>query len=584
MTDRMRARGPDAKGSWIGDDGLAAMGHRRLAVVDLDTRSNQPMVSADGCHVIVFNGEIYNFRSLRAELEGEGETFGTTGDTEVLLKLYARHGAAMMPMLRGMFAFAIWDVPGQSLFCARDPYGIKPLYVGRFDSGWLVASAVKAILATSLVSKAPSAAGRAGFWLMGSVPEPHTWFRDIESVPAGSWMRISPEGAERPVRYWDIGDAWRNAPDVRESESRLRDIVRQTVTESVDFHLVSDVPIGVFLSGGVDSGTIAGLMRAAHDGDILSATVAFDEFVGQTNDEAPRAKILADAYGIRAHVRRVARQEFQADLPAILDAMDQPSIDGVNTWFAAKATAELGLKVAVSGIGGDEIFFGYPGFRQIPALVRTWRVLRRFPGMRLFAESACRWRASRSGIAKWGLLPNHADSLQGAYYLRRGLFTPDDLPRLMGKDLAREAGNDASPESIVAEGVGELAGRAELAVGQMESMLYLRNQLLRDSDWASMAHSLELRTPLVDAWLLREMLPALGPLSKIDAKRILAAAPEPPVPASIVERPKTGFGLPLREWIESAIEAPGSAVSKGRPGAHAAAEAWAEFVARSVYA
>lgn len=570
--ERMRRRGPDDSGLWR-EEGIY-LGHRRLAILDLDRRAAQPMHSADGRYVIVYNGEIYNFRALRREREAAGDVFRTTSDTEVLLALFAAEGAAMLPRLRGMFAFVIWDRLTRRAFAARDAYGIKPLYYARAAGGVLLGSQVKALLATGAVSRAADARGRAGFWLLGSVPEPHTWYRDIHALPAGHCAWIDRDG-HMTIKVWqDIGSAWRNADTLQaRGKAEVAAATRNALQGSVRRHLVADVPVGVFLSGGIDSGALAGLMAEAEAGagPLIGVTVRFDEFTGSARDEAPLAAQLAAHYGLRHHVRLVTHEEFRTDLPRILDAMDQPSVDGVNTWYAAKAAAELGLKVVVSGVGGDELFQGYSSFRQLPRLVARARVLR-LPGVTPLARWAGALQAHRTGNNRWRHAAEWAQSLPGAWWLRRGLFSPDDLPDLMGEDAANEALEGFAVETCVRAMTGALPRDPYLALGQIESMTYLRNQLLRDSDWASMDHGVELRTPLVDAWLLRELTPLLQAFRQFPCKGLLADAPERPLPEAIRRKSKTGFGIPLGHWLA------GRGGSDGTVGSRA----WAEEIAAAV--
>ena len=584
MCDRMRVRGPDAVGYWSDAEAGFSLGHRRLSILDLDSRANQPMQSADGRYVIVFNGEIYNFRDLRRELGRDGEIFRTQSDTEVLLRLYDREGEGMLPRLRGMFSFAIWDRQARSVFMARDPYGIKPLYISRTKDSWLFASQVKALLASGLVSHDGAPLGQAGFWLLGSVPEPHTWFRDISALPAGSWCRITDEGQlVGPHKYWDIGDSWRDAPECRLPPGEVQKMVRAAVTESVRQHLVSDVPVGVFLSGGIDSGSLAGLIKDNGASGMQGITIAFNEFQGKHENEAPVAAEIARSYGIRHHVRTITRQEFEADLPRILSAMDQPSIDGINTWYASKAVAELGLKVVISGVGGDELFHGYPSFHQLPALVSRWKRLSGIPWVSPVMNMLLALRARRSGNPRWRWLTRQAGSLYGAYWLRRGLYVPDELPELMGEKSPQDTLQNLNPGSLVAAMVGALPHDAMAAVGQLESMAYLRNQLLRDSDWASMDHSVELRTPLVDAWLLRDLMPVLRSFDRLTGKHMLAASPATPLSQSIVGRSKTGFGIPLGAWMDGALGIDIPARSAATQGG-GDSRRWALAISKAVYA
>lgn len=548
MTDRMRPRGPDGSGVWSSDG--VAFGHRRLAILDLDARANQPMISSDGRYAIVYNGEIYNFRELRRGLEADGVIFRTTSDTETLSALFAREGERMLPRLRGMFAFAIWDAQSRELFMARDPYGIKPLYYTRTKDGLLFASQVKALLASGLVSAEKEPAGMAGFYLWGSVPEPWTLFRDVFALPAGHSLRMRNGVPESPVCWHDIRRHWRGSAG-QKSGSDLSQLVRQTVSDSVRAHLVSDVPVSVFLSGGIDSATLAGL-ALEQGARVEGITIGFDEFAGRPEDEVGVASAIAAHYGLPHHVRRVSFGEFEQDIPRILDAMDQPSVDGVNTWFASKAAAERGYKVVLSGVGGDELFFGYSSFRRIPRAAALGRAISGVPGARALLGIPAAYLARSRSKPKYAGVTTFMGSLEGSYFLDRCLFLPDELPALMGEDMAREG---------LARLGGFPAGMALAdardgfsSVGLLESTLYLRNQLLRDGDWASMRHSLELRTPLVDAALLSALGPFVTGFEGGAGKEMLARSPEKPLPEAIIKRSKTGFSLPMAQWLAKATK------------------------------
>ena len=557
MIDLMQRRGPDAEGLWQ-DEGIA-LGHRRLAILDLDVRSNQPMASADRRYVIVFNGEIYNFRELRRTLECDGVVFRTTSDTEVLLTLFAREGWRMLPKLRGMFAFAIWDIQTRELFLARDPYGIKPLYYTQNQYGFIFASQVKALLASGLVSSEQELAGLAGFYLWGSVPEPWTLYRDLFALSAGHWLRVRDGVMEAPICWHDIRTHWQESvstlpklsPANWRGSHHLQEQVRQAVRDSVCSHLVADVPVSVFLSGGIDSGVIAGLATEL-GAQVEGITINFEEFAGSQNDEVPFARVMAAHYGLPHYVRQVTKAEFEQDMPRILDAMDQPSIDGINTWFASKAAAERGYKVVLSGVGGDELFCGYPSFWQIPYLAALGRAIAGVPGARTLLGIPCHWLAHHRGHPKFAAIPEKMSSLEGVYSLSRGLFMPDELPALMGTEQAREglARLGGTPPGMSPANVSHGAS----AIGLLESTHYLRNQLLRDSDWASMGHSLELRTPLVDAKLLEAVGPCVSGFMGGAGKAMLARSPAKPLPDSVIHRPKTGFGLPMEKWLSDASD------------------------------
>jgi asparagine synthase (glutamine-hydrolysing) len=543
MTERMSARGPDAAGVWAGDG--VVLGHRRLAILDLDSRANQPMVSNDGRYIITFNGEIYNFRELRRALEVGGVALRTTSDTEVLLELFAREGERMLPRLRGMFAFGIWDVHTRELFIARDPYGIKPLYYVRTRDGLLFSSQVKALIASDLVSTEREPGGLVGFYLWGSVPEPWTLYRDIFALPAGHWLKVRAGVPDTPQCWYDIRTHWQGEPCEMPRDD-LKEWVRQAVADSVRAHLVADVPVSVFLSGGIDSSVLAAL-ASEMGAQIEGITIRFEEFRGHHRDEAPVAARIAAHYGLTHHVRAVSRAEFDEDLPRILQAMDQPSIDGVNTWFASKAVAERGYKVVLSGLGGDELFCGYPSFQQVPKVAALGRAVAAIPGARALLRAPCSYFAIKRSQPKLAGAPTFMGCLEGIYFLRRCLFLPEELPALIGVDMTR-----AGLERLGGFPPGMTRARAmggASAVGLLESTLYLRNQLLRDSDWASMAHSLELRTPLVDATLLARLAPYVPAFTGGVGKAMLAQSPDQPLPESIINRPKTGFELPMEKWL-----------------------------------
>src|SRR5438105_365250 len=285
--EAMRVRGPDGLGTWWSVDRRCGLGHRRLSIIDLSDRASQPMTSEDGRFVVVFNGEIYNYPQLRVELEVEGARFRTTSDTEALLHLYARHGAAMVHRLRGMFAFAIWDDARQGVFLARDPYGIKPLYTA--NDGWTFrfASQVKALLAGNRVSRDQEPAGIIGFHLFGSVPEPFTLYREIRSLPAGHTQWVDAAGPREAKPFADLAAILHEGALNPAPADELPQRVREAALNSTRAHLLSDVEVGVFLSAGVDSGALLGLMRDAGARDIRAITLAFDEFRGTPEDETP---------------------------------------------------------------------------------------------------------------------------------------------------------------------------------------------------------------------------------------------------------------------------------------------------------
>jgi asparagine synthase (glutamine-hydrolysing) len=553
IRDYMTARGPDGFGEWYSKDERVGFGHRRLSIIDLSERGAQPMTSADGKLIVTFNGEIYNYRQLRALLEAKGRRFRTQTDTEVLLHLYAEKGDAMVNDLRGMFAFGLWDADKNALLLARDPYGIKPLYYA--DDGWTFrfASQVKALLAGGKVSRNQEPAGWVGFCLFGSVPEPFTTYQEIRALPAGSMLWVDRVGSGETKQYFSIANTYCTA-EARSSPANDEDLkllAREALLDSVRHHVVADVPVGAFLSSGIDSGALVGLMRDVGQRDIQTVTLAFEEFRGRKEDEAPIAEEIATQYGTRHTTRFVTEREFRDDLPKILEAMDQPTIDGLNTWFVSKAARELGLKVAISGLGGDELFGGYPSFRDLPLCVHALAIPGRIPGLgdlvrRLLSNLGYFSRVANPKAA--GLL-KYGGSYAGAYLLRRALFMPWELETVMGADTARLGLRRFNPMKHIEIRLRPRPTTSFGKVAVLESALYMRNQLLRDTDWASMAHSLEVRVPLVDAKLLSHLAPVTTK-SRSLSKSMLGTSPRVPLPRKVIGRPKTGFTTPIQAWLQ----------------------------------
>lgn len=546
--DRMQSRGPDGAGLWMAQDLRVALAHRRLSIIDLSENGSQPMMSADGMHCISFNGEIYNYRELRHELEQQGRRFRSDSDTEVLLHLYAVAGQEMLHKLRGMFAFVIWDAHRREVFAARDPMGIKPLYYADTGRALWLASQVKALRDVPDIDTRPDPAGYAGFFLWGSVPEPYTTFRGIRALPAGCSLVQGPDTALRIRRYFDLPSEINHAcasPPLRVEAAR--EWLRAAVSDSVKHHLIADVPVAVFLSSGIDSCALAALACEGGGLPPRSFTLGFEEFRGTSADEVPLAEELAATLGMPHTTAWVKRGDFQAASAALFEAMDQPTIDGVNVYFVAQQAARHGLKVALSGLGGDELFAGYPSFQDLPRMVRWLRPAAHLPALgRWFRQSSASFLASRTSPKYAGLL-EYGGTLAGAYLLRRGMFMPWELPRVMDPESAREGLETLQTLANLNQTIPRDAS-SQRAISALELSWYMRNQLLRDADWAGMAHSLEIRVPLVDITLFRAWA-TIGARYPSLNKGDLAATPTTALPLAIIARPKTGFSVPVRDWI-----------------------------------
>lgn len=546
IRDAMSARGPDGAGIWTSKDGCVGLAHRRLAILDLSDAGIQPMVSANGRYQIVFNGEIYNFRELQAKLAARGYRFRSNTDTEVILCAYQEFGARVVEHLRGMFAFAIWDDERRGLFLARDHFGIKPLYYHDDGKTFRVASQVKAILAGGGLNVQPEPAGHVGYFLWGSVPEPYTNYRNLFALPAGHSLWVDQCGPRNPHKYFDIAEELEKAA-AAPVNGNAAEVLKAALTDSVKHHLVADVPVGLFLSSGLDSSVLAAVMRE-HVSQVQAVTLGFDEYKDTAADEVPLAKIIAAHYDCAHHIARVSQSDFDNELASILNAMDQPSIDGVNTYFVARAAASKGVKVALSGVGADELLGGYPSFSQIPKMVSRFHAFSGFPKVgRLFQRVSAPF-VKHVTSPKFAGLFEYGGTYGGAYLLRRGLFMPWELPRFLDGEFVREGWNTLQPILRMDEWQARIRS-PHAKVAALEMAFYMRNMLLRDSDWAGMAHSLEIRTPFVDIALFRALASFLSSVTNCPAKRHLSGVPRIPLPDAILNRPKTGFSIPVREWM-----------------------------------
>ncbi len=425
IRERMIRRGPDGAGLWIAPDRRIGLAHRRLAIIDLTPDGAQPMVSADKRYQIVFNGEIYNYRELRDDLRRKGVVFRSQSDTEVLLELYASEGAPMCRKLRGMYSLAIWDNREQSLFLARDPFGIKPLYVHDDGITLRFASQVKALLEGGAVPRDIDPTGEAGYWIWGHLPEPYTLYKNVRSHEPGTWLRIYRAGRREHGKFESLESLLR--VDAMDASVNLRDVL----LESVRHHLIADVPIGIFLSSGIDSTTLA-VLATQCSMDVRSVTLGLEEFRGTNQDETTIAARVANQYGLRHETVWIGEREFEESFDEFLREMDLPTIDGLNTWLVSRAASKLGLKVAISGLGGDEFFGGYPSFLQLPIIKRAASPFRLIPGLgklvrRAMAPALKLLVGEKTNSYKYASVIEYGGTWQGAYLLRRAVRMPWEI-------------------------------------------------------------------------------------------------------------------------------------------------------------
>ena len=551
-TRSLAHRGPDDHGTVI----LRAMspmpvevglGNRRLAILDLSPLGHQPMQDPLTGNWIAYNGEIYNFRELRVRLEREGDQFRSHSDTEVLLKAYARWGDGFVRELRGMFAFAIWDAGRHRLFLARDPMGVKPLYYFKSDSHFLFSSEVRTFLGTGLVPRKLSEVGLLGYLTFGSVYDPYTLVEGVSSVEAGHTLSWE-SGTLRHQAYWDFDVV---EPVAKANGKRAEEEVHALIDESIRMQVVSDVPVGVFLSGGIDSSALVGVL-ARHGITPSTFAVIFRE---AEYSEADYSRAVARHFRTDHHELTACQNDVLEILPSALLAMDQPTMDGVNTYFISQKTREAGVKVALSGLGGDEMFAGYSSFRTVPRMERFANRMTHLPAaFRQSLAAAYSWFApANDRKRKIAFLIRDNGRLIHPYFLSRMVFTPAQTDGLF-------RGPTGNAFVKLKEPLQETLSRAVNLdpvnrVSYLEARCYMLNTLLRDSDCMSMAHGLEVRVPLIDHRLAERVtsLPGVSKLDPLTPKPVLVRALGGALPNEIVHRTKRGFTLPFERWMRQAL-------------------------------
>lgn len=564
--DAQAHRGPDADGKWEHTErGLGALfAHRRLSILDLSPLGRQPMRHAASGHVVCFNGEIYGYQSLRRELIGRGERFESESDTEVILAGYATWGRDVLTRLRGMFAFALWDARDRTVLLARDRLGIKPLYLTEIERpgggrAVLFASEVRSLLATSLVPRRIDPLGLSSFLWNGVLGTPSTIVKGVRLLEEGTALVIDEDGRIHDERrYWSVPRVPTEAGSPTAQSDSVR-ALRLVLKETLAQHIQSDVPLGVFLSGGVDSSAMAALASEVSPRRVRTFNVSFDE---AQYDESPHALAVATALGTDHTDVRLTEQRFARELPDALSAIDQPSFDGINTYFVSRAVKDAGITVALAGTGGDELFGGYPSFREVPRSLRGARGAQRVPSFlrKPLSHAATRLAMGRPGEirpqTRWGKLDDLTLStdLYDAYQVSYAIFT-----RRFQAELQRSvaAETDSGLPGLRAQSLRErIAGEPDLAaISHLELACFLGERLLRDSDWASMAVSLELRVPLLDHVLLETLwkVPTDRRFLPLGQKQLLRDVGLGRLSPSLFDRPKRGFELPMAVWARRAL-------------------------------
>ncbi len=567
MRDAMTHRGPDDAGTFLAANGRVALANRRLAIRDVSPLGHMPMVSDDENIAFTYNGEIYNADELRAELERTGCAFRSTSDTEVILRGYETWGETIIARLRGIFALAFYDARANCVLLARDQLGVKPLYYAYADAGLLFASELKGLRASRLISRAMDATSIVAYLELGCVPTPRTIFQSIHALEPATLLHCSLDTMEaRTTRYWAMPTHERALP---------RDVVVETraaLFDAVRSQLVSDVPLGAFLSGGLDSGSVVTLMRQATNSTLRTCSMVFEE---AEFSEAPYARAVAEQVGAEHFERVITANDVLNEMPRILWALDQPSLDGVNSYFVSQTARQAGLTVALSGLGGDELFGGYPTFYNAPKLSQRLRRVQQIPFVTTVARNALKFAPRYAKLAHVLASP---DSPASAYLTYRGLFAPNQARELVKPEIWNEAHqfnlteyieSRASSNSDKHTGLPrdnhQPSNSAFAWTSRAELYVYTLSQLLRDTDAMSMAHSLEVRVPLLDHLLVEKIisLPDAAKQTRPEQSRgngripksLLLRAMGNDLPVLVRERKtKMGFTFPFARWLRGDLK------------------------------
>jgi asparagine synthase (glutamine-hydrolysing) len=543
-------RGPDDRGLTIhqGDRTVMSLGHTRLSILDLSPAGHQPMRSNDQRFWMTYNGEIYNFKEIRDELNVEDKKWNSHTDTEVLLSAYERWGPGCLQRLRGMFAFGIWDNQEEQLILARDPFGIKPLYYYATPDVFVFASEVRALLAAGLIPRKLNLEGVTSYLQYGSVESPLTIIDGVRSLQPGHYLTVKFDDGELKIKEAMYAPSLFE-PALNASVSDRREaieILRTKLEESVRLHLISDVPLAAFLSGGIDSSAIIALMSRVAEDRPKTFSVVFAE---KEFNESSYAHIIAERFGTEHHEVFLSEKDLLSMLPRALVAMDQPTMDGINSYVISGAVKQAGITVALSGLGGDELFAGYPSFQRMQRL----RKLKAIPPPVRRAAARMGQAVMSSSVQHrkaWDLLAGGATA-KNTYTISRRLFSGEEIAALLDNDKTatqRRVFALAPLEEDLSDPLN--------AVSRYELQGYMANTLLRDTDQMSMAHSLEVRVPFVDSVVTPFVLGLPGKW-KIDSSRpkpLLLDALGNLLPEEIWRRPKMGFTLPFARWMRSALE------------------------------
>lgn len=540
MTNAIAHRGPDAEGFY--DDACIALGHRRLSIIDLSGAANQPFIGAGGNYVLVFNGEIYNYLELKKRLADYH--FTTSSDTEVLMAAFCKWGIDCVNELEGMFAFAIWDKQNETLWLARDRMGVKPLYFYNSGKAFAFSSEKRSLLASELVDPSIDQQSLFEFLSLQSTGYPNAIIKNIHQLKAGCFMKLTAT-LSQTVSYWNIAN---KKPTIEADASVIRKTLFDKMNEAVGKRMMSDVPMGAFLSGGIDSSAVVALMSLNASDKINTFNLSFTE---KEYDESGYADTIAKRFGT-SHTRHLLKPEdFLQQVVAGLDAMDSPTADGINTFVLSTAIRAAGLKVALTGIGGDELFAGYPGFTRFYKLNNASAGYQLSYPLRKMAAVLLQNSPSNKYKRLAEMLAISDTGISNVYPIIRKIFSPDLIRQLVNTEIKQTGLEKMLKAELSDMQQFDLFSQYSIA----EYMGYTQHTLLKDADQMSMAVGLEIREPFFDHQLVEYVLSIPDHIKYPNyPKQLMVEALEPLLPNEVVHRKKQGFVLPWEKWMRTELQ------------------------------
>ena len=542
------SRGPDGNGIWESSCKKITFGHNRLSIIDLSKKADQPFISNDKNLIITFNGEIYNYLELKENLQKKKVIFKSNSDTEVILESYKFWGLDFLKKLRGMYSFAIWDNKNNKLLIARDPFGIKPLYYTIFNGVFYFASQIKSLLSIKNLKFEYCDAGIVSYYLWGNVQEPFTLYKNIKSINRGCCLIIEKNGIQKSFNYADIKDSILNVNEVKfKNENAKLDYLKDIIYETVNYHQVSDVPRTIMLSAGIDSNLILASISDKNKKNCSALTLDFN-YKG-TDNEIFFAKESANLNKIKHQIINLSEDEFSMLISHFFENMDSPTNDGFNNYIISYLAKKNDTKIIISGIGGDELLAGYPSFNIIPKinmcmkLIPESKILKSLINNKLFLFLKKRkMKTKYSGILDYGR------NISSAFLLVRSLFLPNEINELIDHKSFKNGYEELDIENALNKDIDEIKD-TRLSIMYLEIKYYLCSKLLRDSDWASMANSIELRTPFVDWSFFNKLIPLIKN-DKSTNKEMAVNSMNDKLPKNIINRKKTGFVIPHNLYLQ----------------------------------